>query len=533
MGSCKILDCTLRDGGYVNNWEFGKVNSMNIIRLLSKAKVDYIEIGFFSNKENQDSQTLFNSFNKADTFIPDEIENSKIVGMITYGDFEQEKIPECKETKVKNLRVIFKKSQSDAAIQYCKELIKKGYNVFVNPTFINMFTDLEIIELLSKINDIHPYGASIVDSMGVLNESETLRLFYLFNHNLNDDILLCFHSHNNLQLSLSNAKSLVNATKYRPLIIDSTVFGIGRGAGNLCTELIIQYLNKNEQKYELLPVLKIIDEYINPIYSLTPWGYSVPYYLAAINDCHPNYAKYLDEKHSLPVEKINALLKQLPIENRYVYDKELIKKIYLNSQEVFIDESISLKTFRRELNNRKILIIGPGRSITNFYKEISNFIKLNEPIVISLNFIPNLIEVNFAFFSNQKRYLQLCNSKDISKYKLILSSNINCKHNEKNVLVVNYSSYVNNSSAFDNASLMIFNLLKSINVNEIYLAGLDGFSKNSNENFYDTELVNTSNDETFEEKNRAIKSELYQLSKSIHFIFITPSLYSDFGEQKC
>ena len=113
----------------------------------------------------------------------------------------------------------------------------------------------------------------------------------------------------------------------RDLIIDSTIFGMGRGAGNIHTEHLIQYLNDNYTKdYNLIPILKTIDEIINPIYKITPWGYSVPYYLAATNNCHPNYAKFLSDK-KIDVEQIDFLLKNIPEDKKLSYDTEYIKNI--------------------------------------------------------------------------------------------------------------------------------------------------------------------------------------------------------------
>jgi 4-hydroxy 2-oxovalerate aldolase len=101
-------------------------------------------------------------------------------------------------------------------------------------------------------------------------------MFYIIDHNLNKDIALGFHSHNNLQLSFSNAQELILLNSTRNIILDASVFGMGRGAGNLCTELLIQYINENIiRKYDLMPVLEIIDKYIQHLYTKHSWGYSV------------------------------------------------------------------------------------------------------------------------------------------------------------------------------------------------------------------------------------------------------------------
>ena len=100
---------------------------------------------------------------------------------------------------------------------------------------------------------------------------------------------------------------------------------MGRGAGNIQTEQLTKYFNDNYlKKYSILPILKLIDEIINPIYNKSPWGYSVPYYIAASNHCHPNYAKFLSNKN-FDVEKIDAILKEIPQSKKLNYDETFIK----------------------------------------------------------------------------------------------------------------------------------------------------------------------------------------------------------------
>jgi 4-hydroxy 2-oxovalerate aldolase len=125
------------------------------------------------------------------------------------------------------------------------------------------------------------------------------RIYSIINHNLDSNIKIGFHSHNNLQLSFANAQLFISEGLKREggVIIDSSIYGMGRGAGNLSTELITQYINQTYgHKYDPLPLLNVADVYLSQIYMKTPWGYSIPYYLSAVNNCHPNYSNYLMTK---------------------------------------------------------------------------------------------------------------------------------------------------------------------------------------------------------------------------------------------
>lgn len=327
MTKIKVLDCTLRDGGYINQWNFGEENIQKIIRNLENAHVDYIECGFLKQKIYNANESLFQSINQLEKFLDNKTSETKYSLMINYGEYPIEELPECKNNKIL-LRVAFHKQALQEAVIYCKQLIEKGYGIFLNPKQTNSYSLQEILELINRANELKPKALTIVDTNGAMKEDEVFKLFQLVDENLDKNIALCFHSHNNLQLSFANAKCLMEICTPRELIIDSSVLGMGRGAGNLCSELLIEYLNDiYGANYEIVPILKIIDEQIKPIFAKTPWGYSVQYFLSAANNCHPNYAKYFVENRIASAEFINNILQAIPEDKKNVYDYELIKHL--------------------------------------------------------------------------------------------------------------------------------------------------------------------------------------------------------------
>lgn len=518
----KILDCTLRDGGYVNSWDFGQKIAKKMLLSLDKSGIEYTEIGFLQDIEYNPEKTLFNEISLINNIIPDnQIIKTKIVAMIVYGKFNEKKLIFKKDNiKLDAIRVTFKKHEINTVFNYLKKIKECGYKLFVNPTNIESYSDKELLNILEKVNKLQPHGFSIVDTNGVLKGKDIIRLTYLIDNNLNSDIALCFHSHNNLQLSFSNAQCLMEICNNRELIIDSTVFGMGRGAGNLCTELITQYINDNYNgHYNIVPILKIIDEQINPIFAKTPWGYSVPYYLAATNHCHPNYAKYLVDKQTVPVEIINELLKSIPDNKKSVFDANLIKQIYLDNFSKNIDDSAVLEALKQKLKDRTILILAPGKSLSKEQDKIDNFINLNKPYILSLNFIPENFKIDVAFISNMKRFSSL---NDYDK-PMLVTSNIENIPDKANVL--NYSSYLNNSKMYDNAALMCLKMLFNVGVKEVSIAGLDGFSNVQTENYVSSELINNARENEFDERNEIMSKELKELSKDITLNFITETNY--------
>ena len=270
MKSVKIVDCTLREGGYLNNWEFGKEFCLDFISKLSKAKVEHIEVGFLTDGNFGENQTLFNQIEDINKIIPND-NTSKICAMIMVDEFDINKIiPKNKDIKLDCIRVGFKKYQIDKIDSYINKAKECGYEVFVNPTYIDEYNDLELIELFEKINKYEPNFISLVDTNGFLKEKDIARIIYLMKEYFFENIYFCFHLHNNLYRAFENVKVAIKETlNKRAFVIDATILGMGRGVGNLQSELICSYLNENcDKNYNLKLILELLDEKIYPYLSL-------------------------------------------------------------------------------------------------------------------------------------------------------------------------------------------------------------------------------------------------------------------------
>lgn len=515
MSEIKILDCTLRDGGYINNWKFGIENIKSIINNLVLSGCDYIECGIFKDCHYDSNRTLFSNYNQLKKIIPI---NSKaqFVILINYGDVSIDKINF--ENKDIIIKLTFKKFQVKEALEYSEKLVKKGYKLFINPMDTISYTEIELLNLIKKVNKINPIGFSIVDTTGTMSRKDTLSLYNLIENNLNNNIALCFHSHNNLQLSFSNAQVLMEENTTRTIIIDSSVFGMGRGAGNLCTELLVKYINDNHNgNYELLPILKIIDEQIAKIFAESPWGYSVPYYIAASLHCHPNYAKYLIDKQTLSVELITQILTKIPNDKRRNYDVNIIEDLYNTILNCMVDDTESMVKLTKLLKDKKILVLASGKSIVDEEEKVHNFIKKENPFIFSLNYIPQSYHPNVVLITNQKKY----NSIGSINIPCITTSNIKQDSDYK----LNYLSYIYENNIGENAALILFRILIKIGIESIFIAGLDGLSENSQEQYEDSDLINFESTIDFYTKNKKIKDYLNGIEDKLNINFITKSTY--------
>ena len=329
----EILDCTLRDGGYINNWGFGEKNIRSLISKLTEAKINIIECGFLTSKPSNEDFSLFDSMEALAECIYPKSSHSTYVAMLQFGDDEikVEKISEHKEEFIDGIRIIFHEQDLFKAIETGKKLKEKGYKIFLQPMKTRDYKNDDLIDLIKEVNGLEPHAFYIVDTFGSMYKKDLLQLFSLVDSNLKEDIKIGFHSHNNLQLSFSNAQELMNYETDREIIIDSSVSGMGRGAGNLPTEILARYVNDNFQNsYKISRLLNIYDEHLSAFFAKTPWGYSLPYFLSASHNCHPDYATHLWNKQNISVETIDTLLGQIPNDKKSVYDKAFIENLYLS-----------------------------------------------------------------------------------------------------------------------------------------------------------------------------------------------------------
>lgn len=526
MNNFKILDVTLRDGGCVNNFNFGSYYMTKILKSLEESKVDYIELGYIDEINGSlDNRTQFaNEKCIYQNFLINKNKNVKYVAMIDYKKYDISKLEPRNKYGIDGIRLCFHKKDRFDIISSCKKIIELGYECFIQPMLTLRYSENELIELINLINNelCNCKAVYIVDSFGEMRTNELDNLIKIFDINLNKNIALGFHSHNNIQLSYSNAIHFLNCNINRQIIVDSSIMGMGKGAGNLNTELILEHLNLTKNtNYEMEPLLEIIDTVIKPLHSEYKWGYSVEYYLSSKNHCTPSYASHYYNKHMLSIRKVNALLSLLDDEKKISFDKEYAEEIYrkYNQKEKY-DDSKTLIELKKVIENKDVLIIGPGKNINSNINKIITYSK--NSTVISLNFDPNFINPNFILTTKEEVF----NNLNKTNKNIIVASNITQKE-QKNINIIEYKKWVveYNDSIYDSSAVFALKLVHFLNCKKIYLAGLDGFSTNINSNYFTPSFRRDLNEKEVDKRNKFYKNFIKELMNQKDVIFITPSLY--------
>lgn len=525
MNSIQILDCTLRDGGYCNQWNFGNDNIQKIATSLIEANIDIIECGFLTDKEKYDYDiTKYTSIKNVFPLPRKQWDGQFFVVMMNYGEYDVDKLPERDKNTIDGIRVAFHKKNMLQALEVCRKIQQKGYLVFVQPMVSASYSDEEFINLIQLVNELKLYAFYIVDSFGMMKEKDLIRFFYMVEHNLDSNIRIGFHSHNNMQLAYSNAQKLVAMQTGRNLIIDTSVYGMGRGAGNLNTELFVEYLNESRgTSYQLKPLLRIIDEVINEFYQQNYWGYSLPNYLSAKHNAHPNYAKYLDDKKTLRIEDMEAIFEMMDAEKCISFDADYIERLYVCYMNKVDKEEIGdigeLELFQM-MDGKKILLIAPGKSAVEEKEVIKQYVLQNRPVVISVNFEYQYVKTDYIFLSNLRRFREL----DENKYeKCIVTSNIPAK---QAYFRTKYQELLNDDEIVkDKAGLMAIRFLMKYNIKEIALAGFDGYSHDMEENYGEKKSAFYTRNAVLDEMNDGMRKVIKRYSEDVKILFLTKKRY--------
>ena len=293
----KVFDCTIRDGGLVNNFHFTDEFVKGVYTTCVNAGIDYMEIGK-NNSKSLMCNKEFGAWNFCDEedirrIVGDNDTNLKIAVMSDIGRTVNSELLPKSESVVDMIRIATYIHQIPAAIELIEEAHAKGYETTVNIMAIAKSFDTELDEVLEMVSKTNVDVIYIADTFGSFYPEQINKLTQKYVKIARDNgKQVGIHAHNNIQLAFANT---IEAMMYGTSFLDVTISGLGRGAGNCAMELLIGFL-KNP-KYSQMPVLEFIEKFIVPLEKELDWGYSIPYMLTGQLVEHPRSAmKARDDK---------------------------------------------------------------------------------------------------------------------------------------------------------------------------------------------------------------------------------------------
>lgn len=287
----KVLDCTIRDGGLINKWQFSDELVRETYKRVAEAGIDYMEIGYKASKSQFDPKEYgkWRFCNDEDIKrLLDGIElKSKLSCMVDIGRVEKEDILPKSESPFSLIRVACYLKDIDKAILLSDMFLDQGYETTINIMAVSTNLEKDIDEGLIQLSNSAVPNVYIVDSYGSMYSEDITWLVNKYKEFLPNKTL-GIHCHNNRQMAFSNTvQAIIDGCN----MLDASTFGIGRGAGNCPLELLTDFL-KNP-RYNVRPVLQLIEDHYLDLRKKIEWGYLIPYMITGGLNEHPRPAMHV------------------------------------------------------------------------------------------------------------------------------------------------------------------------------------------------------------------------------------------------
>lgn len=288
----RVLDATIRDGGLCNNFAFTDEFVRELYRTNAECGVDYMEFGYRASKKmfNESEFGKWKFCNEEDLrdIVGDNPTNMKIAVMADVGrcDFREDFVPKS-ESVIDMVRVACYIHQIPAAIEMIEHFHELGYETTCNIMAISQANSQQVKQALNMLTESSVDVIYLVDSYGSLFPENACELAQVYLASVEGtDKKIGFHAHNNQNLAFANT---IETMAFGVSFLDSTIQGMGRGAGNCATELLFGFL-KNP-KYKLYGILQFIEKYMLQLKNEgVVWGFDMQYMLTGILNCHPRDA---------------------------------------------------------------------------------------------------------------------------------------------------------------------------------------------------------------------------------------------------
>lgn len=527
-----LLDCTLRDGAYITGGNFGEPVIRGMISKLQTAGTDIIECGWLKNDPCPAGSVYYHTPKDMKRYLIQKNPNCVYSAMIDWDRYDLSYLPTYDGKSIDAIRVVFPHGKHRQGISLGKTIREKGYQVFFQAANTMAYSDEDLVELAEEVNSSEGVCLSIVDTFGAMYPEDLERIVKVLDRQLRPDIKLGFHSHNNQQLSFALTISFIQMMQdgEREIVVDSSLCGMGRGAGNATTELVTSYLNKKcQHHYDIDAVMDAIDIYMEYFKENYQWGYSTPNFIAGLYGCHVNNIAYLLKNHRTNAKDMRNIIASLPQEDRTKYDYDLLERVYLQNQSLYVEDEDTVKQLSEKLKGREVLLITPGKSSQLEQDRIQERMREEKPVVIGINAVLPGYEYDYLFFVTPARYEYTKDAypRQFGTVQRIVLSNVK-NTPEGDELIIGFNRVIKRGwEYYDNAAICALRLMELLKVEHVVMAGFDYFQTKYNESYADLFLPSPNPEDSWEKLNDEITDMLADFRRNAVYCkeieFITPS----------
>lgn len=459
----KILDCTLRDGGYYTNWDFDKNLVETYLTAMNNLPVEYLEVGYRSPKLSGYYGEYF--------YCPDfvlkklsRLSNKKLVIILNEKDIQLDTVEELLKPCIgiiTMVRIAIDPEQLLRAIDLAKKVKSMGFELGFNVMYMSKWKNLpEFLSNLKYVDGVADYFY-MVDSYGGVYPEDVKEIFGLVRSQMSTKI--GFHGHNNLELALINT---LTAIECGADMVDATITGMGRGAGNLKTELLLTALNQRNNLDVDFNALSAVTDSFTQLQKKYEWGTNLPYMVSGANSLpQKDVMDWVGKRYY----SFNSIIRALSNQSKGLKDNEKL------------NEYLSIENFS------KALIVGGGDSVKEHIEAIKNYLSLNPDVVIIHSSSRNVSHLNEC---SNKQYHCLAGNEGHRLEKVF-----NTIPNNRTAILPPYpramGTYIPKNFKFNSFQLseinvtdkykssitsLLLQLIKELKIKEAIVCGYDGYN---------------------------------------------------------
>ena len=395
MNKTKILDCTLRDGGYYNEWDFDPTLARSLFTSLNETGIDIVEVGYKAPPQP--------GFAGLYRYCPDgQLAELRALSRVQYAFMIDAKEFLTREGRAdRELIRAHIKPRSESLFSWCRiathqatlagatELVREirglGFQVGFNAMGISLLSERQIADSLHEVTAAGADVFYFADSFGSLRPEDVLRYLKLIRRDYGGAIGI--HTHDNQGLAFANSEAAIaDGVDY----VDGTVMGMGRGAGNLKLEQLLLSLYFRDGRKDLNPyaLVDLIETHFEPLHREHKWGWDFSYMLSGLQNIHPTYCQKLKSTHQFTLGQVAGILREIPAAKRSSYCATSLAEStarVLPRAEAGGRERWAPPLFAAPTGCEKILVVGTGPTVKQHAAALRAFIARHRPLVIECN----------------------------------------------------------------------------------------------------------------------------------------------------
>ena len=508
--SIKILDCTLRDGGYYNNWDFDTEVVESYLKAVATANIDFVELGLrnfsqvgFHGAFAYTTEDYINDMELPDGPVYGVMVDAKTIleSDLTINNAIDKLFVDAHMSKLGLVRIAAHFHEVKASEYIAKRLKEKGYLVGFNMMQAGGKSNELISEMALAVNSWNCVDSLyFADSLGNMDHEEVLRIVAAVKVSWLGEIGI--HTHNNMGKALDNTLIAKGAgVKW----LDVTITGMGRGAGNAETESLLAVLTKDYNRYNPEMVYELVIKHFEPMQKKCGWGSNLAYFLGAQHNVHPTYIQNLlsnpEHESNEIVSAINYLSK---LDGTSSYSGEVLNNAISFSGTS--DQVTGSNELVNRFSNREVLILANGPSLKKYAKDIEAYIIRYKPIVLAVNVITTIKEELIDFycishnskFISQRTYYNNLNKPIIAPLHRFTSEEKDLLKTSSRIIDYGFEVSENQFNVLDTYCQLPYEVTvayalaisKIANARNISLVGIDGYKASDNRQLEMIEILN-------------------------------------------